>query len=87
MSHWLEKMEHVIRMDYSTLISKLGSLHSLLRTLQDAQLYQGEHSISYTGADGISRTLHIYIDGTELQMFDTEPSNSLLVFNDVQPGE
>lgn len=58
-------------MDYNTLIYKIGSLHSLLRELEAASAYQGEHTISYRGADGTEQTLHIYIDGTDLQMSNT----------------
>jgi VCBS repeat-containing protein len=55
-------------MDYDKLVYKLGSLHSLLRELQDEGLYQGEHSFTYRGADGTEQTIHVYIDGTDLQM-------------------
>jgi hypothetical protein len=64
-------------MEYATLIRKLGSLHSLLRELDHTHEFQGEHTIAYSSADGVERTLHIYIDGTELQMFDSPPSPGL----------
>jgi len=54
--------------DYATLVRKLGSLHSLLRELQQNGLYQGEHTIIYNDMNGDERVLHIYIDGAELQM-------------------
>ncbi len=57
-------------MDYDTLIYKLGSLHSLLVELADAGQYQGEHTVVYQAGD-TQRTLHVYIDGTDLQMSDT----------------
>ncbi|HEX2906930.1 MAG TPA: hypothetical protein VHO69_08725 [Phototrophicaceae bacterium] len=55
-------------MDYEHLIYKLESLDSLLRELDAAGMYQGEHTIVYTGRDRIQRILHIHIDGTDLQM-------------------
>lgn len=58
-------------MEYETLVYKLGSLHSLLRDLEAAGLFQGEHTIAYTGRDGTQQTIHVYIDGTELQIFNT----------------
>lgn len=58
-------------MDFETLVYKLGSLHSLLRQLEAANLYQGEHTIAYTSNDGTRQTLHVHIDGTELQIFNT----------------
>lgn len=61
-------------MEFDKLVYKLGSLHSLLRELEGADLYQGEHTIAYTGADGTKQTLHIYIDGTDLQMSNTPGS-------------
>ena len=62
-------------MDYETLIYKLGSLHTLLRELGEAGLYQGEHTIAYS-AGNVDRTIHVYIDGTDLQMSDTPMSNN-----------
>lgn len=56
---------------FSTLVFRLGSLHSLLRELENAGLHQGEQTISFTGADGMRQTLHVYIDGTDLQMSST----------------
>lgn len=64
-------------MEYTTLIRKLGSLHSLLRELDSANEFQGEHTIVYSNADGVECTLHVYIDGTEMQMFDSPPSPGL----------
>ncbi len=58
-------------MDYNTLVYKLGSLHSLLRELESAGLHQGEHTITFTGADGVRQQVHVYIDGTDLQMSHT----------------
>lgn len=58
-------------MEYETLVYKLGALHSLLRDLEAAGLYQGEHTIAYTGQDGTKQTVHVFIDGTELQIFNT----------------
>ena len=61
-------------MEYDKLVFKLGSLHSLLRELESADLFQGEHTISYRGLDGVEQTVHVYIDGTDLQMSRT-PGN------------
>ena len=58
-------------MDYNNLVYKLGSIHSLLREIEAAGLYQGEHTIVYSGADGTQQTMHVYIDGTDLQMSQT----------------
>ena len=58
-------------MEYAMLVQKIGSLHSLLRDLASDELYQGEHTISYTGADGVEQTIHVHIDGTDLQMSNT----------------
>ena len=55
-------------MDYNNLVYKLGSLHSILRELEADGLYQGEHTIVYSASDGTQQTLHVYIDGTDLQM-------------------
>jgi hypothetical protein len=55
-------------MEYEKLIYKLGSLHSLLRELESERMYQGEHTICYTGLDGVQQTVFIHIDGTDLQM-------------------
>ncbi len=75
-------------MEYNQLVYKLGSLHSFLRELEAAGLYQGEQVIVYTGADGVQQTLHIYIDGTDLQMSNT-PGNStgLSLFTNALPDE
>jgi VCBS repeat-containing protein len=59
---------------YDKLVYKLGSLHSLLREISNGDLYQGEHTLVFTGADGAAQTVHIYIDGTDLQMSATEGS-------------
>ncbi|HUN05987.1 MAG TPA: hypothetical protein PLQ56_05280 [Aggregatilineales bacterium] len=59
---------------YDKLVYKLGSLHSLLREIAREDQYQGEHTLVFTGADGESQTVHIYIDGTDLQMSATEGS-------------
>lgn len=58
-------------MEYAVLVQKLGSLHSLLRELASAELYQGEHTIAYTSADGVQQTIHVHIEGTDLQMSNT----------------
>jgi hypothetical protein len=58
-------------MEYDKVIYKLGSLYSMLRELEAAGLYQGEHTIAYADANGVQRTVHVYIDGTEIQMCDT----------------
>jgi VCBS repeat-containing protein len=62
---------------YDKLVYKLGSLHSILRELASSDLYQGEHTLVFTGADGTAETVHIYIDGTDLQMSATEGSPGL----------
>ena len=58
-------------MEYEQVIYKLGSLYSMLRELEAAGLYQGEHTIAYADANGVRRTVHVYIEGTEIQMCDT----------------
>ena len=68
-------------MEYDKLIYKLGSLHSLLRELEEANLFQGEHTISYAGLDGTEQTLHVYIDGTDLQMSQTPGNQTGLSFS------
>jgi hypothetical protein len=68
-------------MDYNKLIYKLGSLHGLLREIEAAGLYQGEHTIVYSAADGTQQTLHVYIDGTELQMSPTPGNQTGLSFS------
>jgi hypothetical protein len=55
-------------MDYNLLVYKLGSIYSLLRELEAANAFQGEHTIAFTGADGAEHTVHVYIDGTSLEM-------------------
>ncbi len=75
-------------MDYNQLVYKLGSLHSLLRELEAAQEFQGEHTIAYSAPDGTQQTLHVHIDGTHFQMSDT-PGNStgLDLFTRALPDE
>ncbi len=68
-------------MDYNKLVYKLGSLHGILREIEAEGLFQGEHTIVYSGADGTQQTLHVYIDGTELQMSQTSGSPSGLNFS------
>lgn len=70
-------------MDYNKLVYKLGSLHSLLRELEAADMFQGEHTITYSAADGTQQTLHIYIDGTELQMSNTPGSAGIGLSADI----
>ncbi|WP_119066741.1 hypothetical protein [Aggregatilinea lenta] len=72
-------------MVYETLVYKLGSLHGLLCELADEELYQGEHTIAYTGRDGIQRTLHAYIEGTDFQMTETPVTSDLHLFSEVFP--
>ncbi len=75
-------------MDYNTLVYKLGSLHSLLREIEAAGMFQGEHTIAYSGADGTRHTLHVYIDGTEFQMGPTAGNQTGLSFSSsVFPSE
>ena len=64
-------------MEYDQLVYKLGSLHRLLRELATTEQFQGEHTIAYVGADGMQQTLHVYIDGTDLQMSNTPGSTGL----------
>jgi hypothetical protein len=72
---------------YDKLIYKLGSLHSLLRELEAAGLHQGEHTISYSGVDGTQQTLHVYVDGTDLQMSQTPGTWGIDLTTDVTTGE
>jgi hypothetical protein len=74
-------------MEYEKLVYKLGSLHSLLREIADAGLYQGEHTIVYSGRDGAQQTLHVYIDGTDLQMGHTPGSSGFNLSTSVFSGE
>jgi hypothetical protein len=67
------RVRKVFFVEYATLVRKLGSLHSLLRELQREGMYQGEHTIIVNDSRGEERTLHVYIDGAELQM--TESAN------------
>ena len=68
-------------MDYNTLIYKLGSIHSMLLEIEAAGLYQGEHTNANSGADGTQQTVHVYIDGTELQMGPTAGNQTGLSFS------
>jgi VCBS repeat-containing protein len=73
---------------YNQLVYKLGTLHSLLRELEATDQLQGEHTIVYTGADGVRQTLHVYIDGTDLQMSNTTGNlTGLNLFNNAIPEE
>ncbi len=74
-------------MDYGKLVAKVGALYSVLSELEKTGLYQGEHTVVFTGVDGAERTLHIYVDGTEFQMFDSPSSSSLHLSNRVQPDQ
>jgi hypothetical protein len=71
--------------DYATLVRKLGSLHSLLRELQREGVYQGEHTIIYNDLAGEERTLHVYIDGAELQMCESSGSSGLHFSTNITP--
>ena len=64
-------------MEYDKVIYKLGSLYSMLRNLEAEGLYQGEHTIAYADANGVQRTVHVYIDGTQIQMCDSTGSADL----------
>jgi hypothetical protein len=70
-------------MNYDKLVYKLGSLHSLLRELESAGMFQGEHTIAYSNADGVQQTVHVYIEGTDLQMSSTDGNPGLSVSNDL----
>lgn len=70
-------------MEYTELIRTLGSLHSMLRDMESAGVCQGEHTIAFTGADGEQQTVHVYIDGTELQMCNTPGSSGFTFSTDV----
>jgi hypothetical protein len=58
---------------YAKLVYKLGSLHSLLSECAEEGLYQGEHTIAYN-AGGVEKTLHVYIDGTNIEISETPGS-------------
>jgi hypothetical protein len=64
---------------YDKLVYKVGSLYTLLSELQQYDLYQGEMTIAYS-AGGVEKTLHVYIDGTEMQISDS-PGNPGLSFS------
>jgi hypothetical protein len=64
---------------YETLVYKVGSLYSLLAELEQRGLYQGELTIAYS-AHGVEKTLHVYIDGTDMQISDS-PGNPGLSFS------
>jgi VCBS repeat-containing protein len=70
-------------MDYNKLVYKLGSLHTLLRELEAAEVLQGEHTITYSAADGTQHTLHVYIDGTEFQMSNTPGGTGIGLSTDI----
>jgi hypothetical protein len=74
-------------MEYEQVVYKLGSLYSMLRELEAAGLYQGEHTIAYADASGVQRTVHIYIDGTEIQMCDTSDTSDLSFSVDVSSDD
>jgi len=74
-------------MEYEKLAYKLGSLHRLLRELADNNQFQGEHTIAYVGADGTQETVHVYIDGTDLQMSKTPGSFGLNLSMDIFPSD
>ena len=74
-------------MNYEKLVYKLGSLHSLLRELDEAGLFQGEHTIAYANHDGTQQTIHVYIEGTELQMSNTPGIPSGFSFSTDVPPE
>lgn len=71
---------------YAKLVYKLGSLHSLLRECAEEGLFQGEHTIAYQ-ANGIAQTLHVYIDGTNIEMSDTPGSVGLRFNTDFATGD
>ncbi|NDJ77617.1 MAG: hypothetical protein GYB65_15305 [Chloroflexi bacterium] len=64
-------------MQYGHVVYQLGKFYRMLRELEAAGMYQGEHTIAYTADDGSQSTIHVYIDGTEVQMCDTPGSASL----------
>jgi len=61
---------------YDKLVYKVGSLYSLLTELEAHGLYQGEFTVA-VNAGGSERTLHVYIDGTEMQLSDAPGSPGL----------
>jgi hypothetical protein len=74
-------------MEYDKVVYKLGSLYSMLRELEANGLYQGEHTIVYSGPDGEQRTVHVYIDGTEVQMCDTAGAANFRMSLDTPAGD
>lgn len=74
-------------MDYGKLVAKVGALYSILSDIEKMGLYQGEHTVVYTGVDGQERAIHIYVDGTEFQMFDTPAASNPHPSNQVQPDQ
>jgi hypothetical protein len=64
---------------YDKLVYKVGSLYSLLTELEANGMYQGEFTVAVSNG-GSERTLHVYIDGTEMQLSET-PGNPGLSFS------
>jgi hypothetical protein len=71
---------------YAKLVHKLGSLHTLLRECAEEGLYQGEHTIAYS-AGGVAKTLHVYIDGTNIEMSETPGSVGLSFSAGISSGD
>ncbi len=61
-------------MEYGHMVYQLGKFYRMLRELEASGMYQGEHTIVYTADDGSQSTIHVYIDGTEVQMCATQGS-------------
>lgn len=63
--------------DYNYFTYKMGQLYTLLRNCQALGLYQGEHTITWANDKGESKTVHLYIDGTSLEMEDSDEDTGL----------
>lgn len=61
-------------MDYNNLVFRIGGLCSALKRCQEQGLFQGEHTITHTDADGNVITIYAHIDGTDFQFY-TEQGN------------
>jgi hypothetical protein len=60
--------------DYDTLLYSLGKLYVMLVQAARQGKFQGEHTI-HVSLDSVATTVHVYIDGTSLQIQDTPGSD------------
>lgn len=63
--------------DYATLVRKIGSLFSELRSANGA--FDGEHTIEFTGRDGVTCAIKIHIEGSSIEFMSVESGGGLTV--------